>query len=153
MSQKSCLKRVLFGWYSIDTFHSGSRRFLSRSVFHQSKISYIYKRDFFYHLQVLTFIHLMPLIVFDLDRGCCPYSSPNDTPCVPSSSWLIPPWGDVRSLYPPYGWRGYSLSSRDQIIGVRFHTYIYEYDKYFSKRKRLEDIQILRMNIISKSLH
>ena len=48
------------------------------------------------------------------------------------------------------GWRGYSLSSRDQIIGVRFHTYIYEYDKYFSKRKRLEDIQILRMNIISK---
>ena len=103
MSQNSFLKRVLFGWYSIDTFHSGSRRFLSRSVFHQSKISYIYKKDFFYHLQVLTFVHLMPLIVFDLDRGCCPYSSPNDTPCVPSSSWLIPPWGDVRSLYPPYG--------------------------------------------------
>ena len=98
MSKKGSL------WLIFDRYlHSGNRRFLSRSVFHQSKISYIYKKDFFYHLQVLTFVHLMPLIVFDLDRGCCPYSSPNDTPCVPSSSWLIPPWGNVRSLYPPYG--------------------------------------------------
>ena len=78
MSKKGSL------WLIFDRYFPFWKQAIFIPLSFSPKQNFIYtQKGSFYHLHVLTFVHLMPLIVFDLDRGCCPYSSPNDTPSCP----------------------------------------------------------------------
>ena len=56
----------------------------------------------------------------DFYPHCALNNTPVSSPCVPAPTWLIPPLGDVRPLYLPYG---VERAPKDQIGGVPFPVF------------------------------